>query len=57
MILGIKEEPGARRASFSRLRDAADTKWRHEAIECFIASDASAVIEHTKRCVGLVRFG
>ncbi|EFJ45967.1 hypothetical protein VOLCADRAFT_105759 [Volvox carteri f. nagariensis] len=53
MILGIKEEPGARRTSFSRLHDAADTKWRHEAIECFIASDASAVIEHTKRVIVL----
>ncbi|GLI68179.1 hypothetical protein VaNZ11_012521 [Volvox africanus] len=53
MLLGIKEEPGARRASFSRLQDAADTKWRREAIECFIASDASAVIEYTKRVIVL----
>jgi glucosamine--fructose-6-phosphate aminotransferase (isomerizing) len=49
MILGIKETPGARRTSFNRLHDAADGKWRTESLECFIASDASAVIEHTKK--------
>ncbi|KAG2426550.1 hypothetical protein HXX76_011775 [Chlamydomonas incerta] len=53
MILGIKEVPGQRRTSFNRLHDASDTKWRREAIECFIASDASAVIEHTKRVIVL----
>ncbi|KAG2485969.1 hypothetical protein HYH03_015293 [Edaphochlamys debaryana] len=53
MILGIREAPGTRRTSFNRLHDAADTKWRHESIECFIASDASAVIEHTKKVIVL----
>ncbi len=51
LILGIREAPGVRRSSFTRLRDASDTRWRQESIECFIASDASAVIEHTKKCV------
>lgn len=49
LILGIREAPGVRRSSFTRLRDASDTRWRQESIECFIASDASAVIEHTKK--------
>ncbi len=39
------------RNSFSHIRDAGDKKWRSGAIECWLASDASAVVEHTKRCV------
>lgn len=53
LILGIREAPGVRRSSFTRLRDASDTRWRQESIECFIASDASAVIEHTKKVIVL----
>lgn len=49
MILGIREPSEQRRSSFNRLRDADDKKWRQESIECWVASDASAVIEHTKR--------
>ena len=52
MILGIRDPTGQRRASFNRLKDADDKKWRQEAIECWVASDASAVVEHTKRCGG-----
>lgn len=37
--------------SFTHMRDAGDKKWRTGAIECWLASDASAVVEHTKRCV------
>ncbi|KXZ56100.1 hypothetical protein GPECTOR_2g982 [Gonium pectorale] len=53
MILGIKEDANVRRTSFNRLHDARDIKWRQESIECYIASDASAVIEHTKRVIVL----
>lgn len=51
MILGIKDPSGStqRRTSFNRIHDAGDKKWRSEAIECWVASDASAVVEHTKR--------
>ena len=40
---------GVRRTSFTRIRDAEDKKWRSTAIECWVASDASAVVEHTQR--------
>ena len=47
----MQDGAGHRRTSFNRLQDAEDKKWRSTAIECWIASDASAVVEHTKRCV------
>lgn len=55
LILGIRDPAvgSARRTSFNRLRDAGDKKWRSESIECWVASDASAVIEHTKRVIVL----
>eukprot|EP00967_Tisochrysis_lutea_P030974 scaffold36447_cov18-Tisochrysis_lutea.AAC.3 len=45
------------RGSFSHIRDAGDKKWRSGAIECWLASDASAVVEHTKRCAHAGGFG
>ena len=57
MILGIREAAGVRRMSFNRIKDSADSKWRSTAIECFIASDASAILEHTKRWVDDARAG
>uniref|UniRef100_A0A7S0WPK8 glutamine--fructose-6-phosphate transaminase (isomerizing) n=1 Tax=Chlamydomonas leiostraca TaxID=1034604 RepID=A0A7S0WPK8_9CHLO len=53
LILGIKDALGVRRTSFSRIRDADDKKWRSTNMECWIASDASAVVEHTKRVIVL----
>ncbi len=38
-----------RRTSFNRIREADEKAWRSTAIECWVASDASAVVEHTKR--------
>jgi hypothetical protein len=38
-----------RRGSFSRIRDAEEPHWRSSVTECWVASDASAVVEHTKR--------
>lgn len=67
MIIGIRQPPPPtldapgyvggggnhhqRSNSFSRLRDSYDDRWKNEAIECWIASDASAVVEHTKKVV------
>lgn len=53
MILGIKEGPNARRTSFNSIKDADDRRWRSSSLECWIASDASAILEHTKRVVAL----
>mmetsp|Transcript_12034 Transcript_12034/g.21332 ORF Transcript_12034/g.21332 Transcript_12034/m.21332 type:complete len:702 (-) Transcript_12034:208-2313(-) len=53
LILGIKDGANVRRTSFSRIRDAEDAHWRSTAIECWVASDASAVVEHTKRVIVL----
>lgn len=47
----LQDALGQRRTSFSRIRDAGDKKWRTSAMEAWIASDASAVVEHTKRWV------
>ncbi|KAJ9519758.1 hypothetical protein QJQ45_013440 [Haematococcus lacustris] len=56
LILGIRDPLGVRRTSFSRIQDATDKKWRSTSIECWVASDASAVVEHTKRlrCVDVL---
>lgn len=51
LIFGLKDVGNARRTSFNRLKDAGDKKWRTESIEAWVASDASAVIEHTKRVI------
>ena len=46
LILGIKEAVVRRRSSGNDgSKRAADS-----ALECFVASDASAVVEHTKQC-------
>ena len=52
LILGVKESHSAmeRRTSFNRLVDADETRWRAAALECWVASDASALLEHTKKC-------
>lgn len=50
MIMGVKEAPGLeRQSSFTRLRDQYDKSYWSSGMECWVASDASAVIEHTKR--------
>lgn len=48
LILGIKETPAS---PGSRMANVQDHGKRHagEALECFLASDASAVVEHTKK--------
>lgn len=65
MIVGIKEgrtdaEKGgrpssaqgvSRSASITRLRDQYNENHWQGPLEAWVASDASAVIEHTKRCV------
>jgi glucosamine--fructose-6-phosphate aminotransferase (isomerizing) len=50
LILGIREAPDG---STVRLASVHDESLSHaaESLECFIASDASAVVEHTKKCV------
>jgi len=55
LILGVKESHSAmeRRTSFNRLVDADETRWRAAALECWVASDASALLEHTKKVVVL----
>jgi len=53
MILGIKDGTGHRRISYNRIRDTQERQWKSAAIECWIASDASAVVEHTKRVIVL----
>lgn len=51
LILGIKETaPGRGGRHYTALGSAA--RAAGGALECFIASDASAVVEHTKQCVG-----
>lgn len=62
LILGIKETPvhSLKRTSSSLISDLRDIRKRPagEAFEAFVASDASAVVEHTKRfadvaaCIG-----
>ena len=54
LILGIKEQPVPGRSTSQALDHMDDTRKRHaeEAFEAFLASDASAVVEHTKKCVG-----
>jgi glutamine---fructose-6-phosphate transaminase (isomerizing) len=49
LILGIREAPDG---SSVRLASVHDESLSHaaESLECFIASDASAVVEHTKKC-------
>lgn len=42
---------GVRRDSFNCVSDALDERWRSEELECWVASDASAVIEHTKKVI------
>ncbi len=49
MILGIKDSSRQMRTSFSRLRDADDSRWRSSAMECWLASDTSAILEYTKK--------
>lgn len=49
LILGVRDPVAGRRTSFNRLREASDKKWRSESMECWLASDASALLEHTKR--------
>lgn len=53
LILGIKETPvhSLKRTSSSLISDLRDIRKRPagEAFEAFVASDASAVVEHTKR--------
>ena len=49
LILGIKERPTGRGIRLSSVYDAPELH-AAEALECFVASDASAVVEHTKRC-------
>lgn len=64
MILGIRTHDksaagftatsstiGTRRDSFNCVSDSLDERWRDEELECWIASDASAVVEHTKRVI------
>lgn len=53
MIFGVKDNPSARRTSFNSIKDADDRKWRSSSLECWVASDASAILEHTKRVVAL----
>lgn len=50
LILGIREAPDG---SSVRLASVHDESLSHaaESLECFVASDASAVVEHTKKCV------
>lgn len=45
------QDPSPKRFSFHNVHDAGDKRWRSGAIECWLASDASAVVEHTKRRV------
>lgn len=54
LILGIKEQPVPGRSTSQALDHMDDTRKRHaeEAFEAFLASDASAVVEHTKKCAG-----
>ena len=54
LILGIKEQPVPGWSTSQALDHMDDTRKRHaeEAFEAFLASDASAVVEHTKKCVG-----
>lgn len=49
LILGIRAAPDG---STTRLASVHDESLSHaaESLECFIASDASAVVEHTKKC-------
>lgn len=49
LILGIREAPDG---ASVRLASVHDESLSHaaESLECFIASDASAVVEHTKKC-------
>ncbi|KAL3156749.1 hypothetical protein ABBQ38_001024 [Trebouxia sp. C0009 RCD-2024] len=57
LILGIKETPvhSLKRTSSSLISDLRDIRKRPagEAFEAFVASDASAVVEHTKRVIVL----
>ena len=49
LILGIRETPTGRGIRLSSVHDAREQHLAG-ALECFVASDASAVVEHTKQC-------
>jgi len=51
LIMGIREQPTARR--LIRTSDAGCKRHATDQMECYIASDASAVVEHTKQVVYL----
>ncbi|MEW5310842.1 MAG: hypothetical protein WDW38_002603 [Sanguina aurantia] len=54
LIIGILEAPKSpKTGSFVRVGDAAAQRWRESSMECWIASDATAVVEHTKRVIVL----
>ena len=49
-VNGRQETPTGRAVRLSSVHDAPELH-AAEALECFVASDASAVVEHTKQCV------
>ena len=51
MIVGVKEGKGAldRVSSIGHIKERYEKQHWSSGIECWVASDASAVIEHTKR--------
>jgi len=52
LIMGIKEQPGSD-CILGRTADARNKRHAMETFECYVASDASAVVEHTKQVVYL----
>ena len=51
-LIGAQETPTGRAVRLSSVHDAPELHLA-EALECFVASDASAVVEHTKQCTSL----
>jgi len=53
LIVGINDNSFNRRISFNRMHEATDSAWLGETMECWLASDSSALIEHTRRVIVL----
>lgn len=52
LILGVREQgPNQKGESFKEVKDSSDIRWRASAMQCWLASDASAVVEHTKKVI------
>ncbi|GMH45196.1 hypothetical protein BSKO_13153 [Bryopsis sp. KO-2023] len=52
LIVGVLEQgPNQKAQIFKEVNDSSDIRWRASAMQCWLSSDASAVVEHTKKVI------